>query len=84
MTGFDHTEFAYTHWAPYEPDTDGTEVQVEPMAFDADPTVALGADDPAQLSPLYGTEDGVETLTAWSTAVDGNAEREPGDDFPEW
>jgi hypothetical protein len=96
MTGFDHTDWANTDWShasfsPYEPDTDGTEVQVDPASFDpasfdlasfaADPTVAAGADDVSPLSPLYGTEDGAETLTVWSTSADGNAGRESGEDF---
>jgi uncharacterized protein YjbI with pentapeptide repeats len=35
MTGFDHTDWTHTNYAPYEPDTDGTEIQIEPLSFEA-------------------------------------------------
>jgi hypothetical protein len=62
MTGFDHTDWTHTNFAPYEPDTDGTEVQVEPLILDVDPTFTMGTDDSGQLSSLYVAEDGVETV----------------------
>ena len=70
MTGFDHTDWTHTNFAPYEPDTDGTEVQVEPLILDVDPTFTMGTDDSGQLSSLYVAEDGVETVAPWSTPFD--------------
>ena len=70
MTGFDHTDWTHTNFAPYEPDTDGTEVQVEPLILDVDPTFTMGTDDSGQLSSLYVAEDGVETVAPWSTPID--------------
>jgi hypothetical protein len=80
MTGFDHTDWTHTNFAPYEPDTDGTEIQVEPLSFEAmtfdgssfdgtafaaDPTFTIGTDVGA------GAGDGLEALSVWSTSIGG-------------
>jgi len=68
MTGFDHTGWTHTSFSPYEPDTDGTEVQVEPLPADAGLDLAGITTAGTHLMPWFGAEDDVSSTASWSVA----------------